>query len=120
MSPSTTVRAGVVEVSWLAVVVGAVGYRVLGALWYGPPFGSRWMAAGPLVAAVALAVTVDWAGGTTWLAGLQVGLVAGLGIVATVGRQAVPFEERPWAVYLPSTGGNLVTLAGVGVLLAAW
>ena len=132
-----------VEINWLGVVVGTVGYMVLGALWYGPLFGSRWMAAmgyesgedmgaedswtnyaltaaGSLIAAIALAVLVDWAGATTWLMGLQVGLVAGVGFVATSALQAVPFEERPWPVYFLGVGYNVVALAGIGVLLAVW
>ena len=132
-----------VEINWLAVVVGTVGYMVLGALWYGPLFGSVWMRSmgydgpedvegedswtnyaltsfGSLVAAVALAVLVDWVGATTWQMGLGVGLAAGLGFVATAGLQAVPFEDRSWATYALSVGYNVVALAGIGVLLALW
>lgn len=130
-----------VDVSWIAVVVGTVGYQLLGALWYGPLFGSRWMAAmgydnaedvqggddattgylitaaGSLVAVVALGVLVDWVGATTWTEGLAIGLLAGVGFVATTALQAVPFEDRPWPVYLLNAGYNVVALAGVGVLL---
>jgi hypothetical protein len=132
-----------VEINWLAVVVGTIGYQVLGALWYGPLFGSRWMAAmgyesgedvggedprvgyvltaiGSLIAAIALAVLVDWIGAATPQTGLLVGLVAGIGFVATSALQAVPFEERPWPVYLLGVGYNVVALAGIGVLLAIW
>lgn len=129
-----------VDVSWIAVVVGTIGYMVLGALWYGPLFGSRWMAAmgygdsadvqgedswtnyalttaGSLVAVVALGVLVDWAGATTWTGGLAVGVLAGVGFVATTALQAVPFEARPWPVYLLSVGYNVIALAVAGVLL---
>lgn len=129
-----------VEINWLAVVVGTVGYMVLGALWYGPLFGSLWMRsmgyAGPedvegedswenyamttlgsLVAAVALAVLIDWVGAATWTMGLTVGLVAGVGFVATTGLQAVPFEDRSWTTYALSVGYNVVALAGIGVLV---
>jgi len=132
-----------VEINWVAVVAGTIGYQVLGALWYGPLFGSVWMdgmgyadhddmggedarmgyamtAIGAFVAALALAVLVDWSGAATWSAGLSIGLLAGVGFVATTGLQAVPFEERPWPVYLLSTGYNVVALAGIGVLLAVW
>ena len=130
-------------INWLAVVVGTVGYQLLGAVWYGPVFGSRWTdamgyadsddvpgenatvgyamtTAGSLVAAVALAVLVDWVGAATWQTGLAVGLVAGVGFVATTALQAVPFEGRPWPVYLLNVGYNVAALAGVGVLLAVW
>lgn len=129
-------------VNWLAVVVATVGYQLLGAAWYGPLFGSRWMdamgygegeapgedaaagyamtTAGSLVAVAALAVLVDWVGATDPATGLALGLLAGVGFVATTGLQAVPFEERPWPVYLLSAGYNGLALAGAGVLLAVW
>ena len=131
-----------VDVGWVGVVVGVVGYQGLGALWYGPLFGSRWLAAmgsedledvgwggdaragyalttaGSLVAVLALAVLVDWTGATSWADGLALGLVVGVGLVATTALQAVPFEGRPWPVYLLNVGYNVVALAGIGVLLA--
>lgn len=132
-----------VDINWLAVVVGTVGYMVLGALWYGPLFGSVWMRSmgyesaedvegedswenyalttlGSLVAAIALAALVDWVGATTWQMGLTLGLVAGVGFVATAGLQAVPFENRSWTTWALSVGYNVVALAGIGVLLALW
>jgi hypothetical protein len=132
-----------VEINWLAVLAGTIGYQVLGALWYGPLFGARWMAAmggdnqtemsgedptmgyvltaiGAFVAASALAIMVDWTAAATWQAGLSVGVLAGVGFVATTGLQAVPFEDRPWPVYLLSVGYNVLALAGIGVLLAIW
>ena len=130
-------------INWLAVVVGTVGYMVLGALWYGPLFGSFWMAAmgyasademdasdprmgyaltavGSLVAVTALAVIVDWVGATTLGEGLALGLLVGVGFVATSALQAVPFEGRSWLIYWLNVGYNVVALAGIGVLLALW
>lgn len=134
MSLTTTV-----EISWVAVVVGTIGYQLLGAIWYGPLFGTRWMAAmgyaetdhpddpgtmgyllttvGALVAVLVLAVLVDWTGASTWGDGLVVGLGVGVGFVATTGLQAVPFEDQSWTVYLLNSGYNILALAGVGVLL---
>lgn len=125
---------------WLAVVGAAVGYQVLGAIWYGPLFVGVWMDAvgmddgemadddptvgylltgvGALVATVALAVLVDWTAATTWQDGLAVGLLAGVGFVATTAVQAVPFEGRSPTVYAINVGYNAVALAGIGALLA--
>lgn len=131
-----------VAIDWLAVVVGTVGYQVLGAVWYGPAFGARWLAAmgvddpdelagdptrgyllttlGALVATLAVAVLVDWTGASTWPAGLALGGLAGVGFVAATGLQAVAFEGRPWPIFLLNAGYNALALAGVGVLLAIW
>ncbi len=35
------------DLNWLAVIVAALAYFAIGALWYAPPvFGKAWMAAG--------------------------------------------------------------------------
>ncbi len=132
-----------VTIDPIPVVIGTVGYQLLGTVWYGPVFGSIWMdamgydnaddmggenatlgytltAAGSLVAVISLAVLIAWAGATSWEFGLGIGALVGIGFVATTGLQTVPFEDRPWMVYLLSTGYNAIALAGIGVLLAVW
>lgn len=130
-----------VAINWLVVVLGTVGYQVLGALWYGPLFGTLWMDAmdfedgpptdnamlgyvvtgvGALVATGALAVLIDMVGASTWQDGLLIGLLAGIGFVATTAVQSVPFEGRSSTVYAINVGYNVVALAGLGVLLAVW
>lgn len=129
-----------VEINWLAVIGGTILYQVLGALWYGPLFGSIWMdkmgyssqddmagenptmgylmtGLGALVASIALAVLVDMTGAATWQDGLFLGVLAGVGFVATTGLQSVPFEERDPTVYALSTGYNVTAFALIGVLL---
>lgn len=129
--------------SWLAIVVGTIGYQILGFLWYGTLFSSLWMnemgysdaedvdgespmvgyaitTIGALIAVIALALVIDWAGATTWQTGLTAGALVGVGFVATTAVQAVPFEGRPWSIYAINTGYNVVALAGLGVLLAVW
>ena len=35
------------DLNWLAVIVAAIAYFAIGALWYSPPvFGTAWMSAG--------------------------------------------------------------------------
>lgn len=132
-----------VEVNWVAVLIGTIGYMVLGALWYGPLFGSLWMRSmgyegpedveteaetqgyvltsiGSLVAVGSLAVLVDWVGATTWESGMALGAIIGVGFVATTALQTVPFEGRAWPTYVLNVGYNLVALTGIGVLIAVW
>lgn len=128
-------------INWLVVIGGTIGYQVLGALWYGPLLGSQWMAAmgyddhsdmggesptmgyvitamGALIATSSLAILVDWVGATTWQTGLVLGLIAGVGFVATTALQSVPFEGRSWSVYAINVGYNALALALIGVALA--
>lgn len=131
------------DINWLAVIVGVVIYQALGALWYGPLFGRLWIQgmgyAGPeaidtegmgasylvttlgaLVATVTLAFLVEWTNTTAWSAGGFLGALVALGFIGTVGLQEISFEERDSTVYLIGLGYNLVALAGIGALLAAW
>lgn len=129
------------DVSWLAIVIGTIGYQVLGAVWYGPLFGSTWVKAmgyentedihksenpttgyilttiGSLIAVIALGILLAWVDASAWSEGLIVGLLIGIGFVATTGLQAVPFENRPWTIYFLNAGYNVVALAGAGALL---
>lgn len=130
------------DISWLAVVIGTIGYQVLGAVWYGPLFGARWVEAmgyesvddihesenpttgyilttvGSLIAVIALGVLLTWVNATAWTDGLVVGLLIGVGFFATTGVQTVPFEDRSWTVYFLNAGYNIVAIAGAGALLA--
>jgi len=68
------------DLNWLAVIVAALAYFVIGALWYAPPvFGKAWMAAGgmtvepgdgpgPAIFAVPLVGSVLSAAALGWLA----------------------------------------------------
>lgn len=131
----------ILAINWVAVVIGTIGYQVLGGIWYGPVFGSRWVAAmgfenasdlhdgktptmgylmttfGSLIAVISLGILLELVEASTWVDGLLVGLLVGIGFITTTGLQAVPFEDRPWSVYLLNIGYNILGLAGVSVLL---
>ena len=128
----------------LAVLVGAVIFMVLGALWYSPMlFANRWMAAlgrdpaemmaqggmvqaygltfvGALISVLALAQVVMWSGASSITDGVVMGLVVAIGFVATASLGGVIFERRPKDVYLINLGYNLVAMMIVGALLAVW
>lgn len=46
----------------------------------------------------------------------MVGLVAGVGLLASTALQTVPFEDRPWLVYLFHVGYDTLAFAGAGVV----
>jgi Na+/H+ antiporter NhaA len=105
------------EVNWLAIVVGAVAWWILGAIWYAPPlFGNAWMrAAGieisqeqrpsvatylvPLlayfVATIAAAILARATGSTTFGDGIVLGLVLGVGFGLTLYWVESTFGQRP-------------------------
>jgi hypothetical protein len=134
------------RINYPAVVVSAIAYWVLGALWYSPllfarPFialkgwtpeevaalqaagaGKEIAAAlvGALVLAYVLAHFVKFTGAETVGDGLQTGFWLWLGFVVTTNLETVLFEARPLGLYLINNGYHLVGLLGMGAMLAVW
>jgi hypothetical protein len=134
------------RINYPAVVVSAIAYWVLGAIWYSPllfahPFialkgwtpeelaalqaagAGKEIAiafAGSLLLAYVLAHFVKFTGAETARAGIETGFWLWLGFVITTNLETVLFEGRPLGLYLISNGYHLVGLLGMGALLAVW
>jgi hypothetical protein len=134
------------QLNWLAVLVGAVVYFVIGAAWFAPAvFGRPWMAAigwdesrprpemnpisyvGPaafyLVASIATGVLAAATGTDTLEEGITLGLVVGLGYALVVtATDAVfdPNKPKPWTWFVISGAYHVVSLVLVGAILGAW
>lgn len=129
--------------NFLAVLVGAIIFMVLGALWYGPLFAKPWMAAmgktmaeiqaeggvakayaltfvGALITTLVMAMAIGGSGQTDLVGGAVTGAMVWLGFVATSSLGSVLFEGRPMTLYTINNGYHLVAYAIVGALLAAW
>ena len=104
------------DLDWIAVLVGAIAYFVIGAAWYAPPvFGKAWMAAGgmempadgqrpgpviyavPLLGALASAIAIGmiaFATSTDTLGeGVVLGVVVGIGFAVSVAMVTATFES---------------------------
>ena len=132
------------DINYLAVVAAVIINMALGALWYGALFANPWMAAtgitkeyikehkdqeyrGYAVSIVAsiifvlgLAALVDATGAEELAEGLALGLIAGVGFVATTQAANYAFENRPLKLYLINIGYSVVGFAIIGALLGAW
>ncbi len=128
--------------NWIAIIVAAIVQVVLGFIWYGPLFGKTWMSmmgmtqqsmsregmgktyawtvVGSLVTAYVLAKLVGWYGAKDFGGGIAAGFWAWLGFVATVTLSSVLYEKRSVNLYVLNNGYQLVSLAVMGGLLAAW
>lgn len=130
------------EVNLLAVLVAGIVPMVIGAAWYGPLFGKRWMALmektaeelregfNPLkthgvgfvlalVTAYVLAQLVaEYASGA--MVGVHVGLMALVAFVVPAAHQSVTFEGRKTGLAWLNVGFNGVALVAQAVLLAVW
>lgn len=131
-----------VDVNYLAVIVAAVLQMVLGFLWYGPLFGKTWMgfmkitpakvsqqvmtrmyawsAVMSLITAYVLSLVVDYMGAKTVGAGVVAGFWPWLGFVVPVTAASLLYENRPFGLWVLNAGYQLVSLALMGALLAAW
>lgn len=133
------------QLNWLAVIVAALAYFALGAVWYMPfAFGRPWQSsvgwdetkqagassltyAAPalfaLVSSVATAMLANATASTDVGSGLALGLVVGIGFgLALAAYEAVfdPNKPRPWVWFAISGAYHLVGLVIVAVIVSAW
>lgn len=132
------------DVNWLAILVAAIAWFILGALWYGPLFGKSWMAStgidpraaegrpsaviyvfpllAYLVATIALAMLAEATDSTTLGHGIILGLVVGIGFGLTLYAVEAVFGERPkpgsW--FLISGAYQLIGIVVAAVIVTVW
>jgi Protein of unknown function (DUF1761) len=125
-----------------AIVVSAVAYWMLGALWYGVLFSQRWMALegitmeqarsmNPvlpyvitlvlnLLIAFVLAQLCLWRNANTAARGAAVGVLLWIGIVGPVVFTTYMYEMRPKELFAINEFYPLVGLCLMGAILGAW
>jgi len=131
-------------INYLAVIVCAVVYFMLGGLWYSKLlFANPWMKAigkteaeckamgspapgyiiafiGALLTAFFLATFIGYAGGASLVDGAKIGFYAWLGFGITTLAPAYYFEMRPKALLVIYAGYTLVAFVIMGGVLGAW
>ena len=131
------------QINYLAVLVSAIAYFMLGALWYAPQLlGNAWMKARnitpkdiqggltprlfvitflcELIAALVVGYVVTAASVSGIGSGLVVGLLLGLGFVATSIGVTFLYENRPLNLFLIDAGYHIVGITIAGVILSLW
>ncbi len=129
-------------INYLAVLIAAAVRVVVGAIWYSPViFGPAFMrlaqcseaemkarlpravisdVIGSLIMAFILVHAVHYAGATTWLTGVAVGLLNWFGFIAVTHFALVMYEKRPFRLFLINNGYQALALAIMGAVLAVW
>jgi len=132
------------KTNYLAVIVCAVVYWLLGGVWYDLLFSKQWMAlehmsaaqadsANPawiwpfiltfllnLLIAFVLAQVCIWRNANTALRGAVVGLLLWIGIVGPINYTTYMYEMRPKALFAINEFYSLVGLCLMGAILGAW
>ncbi len=125
-----------------AVIVSAMAYWLLGALWYGVLFGKEWVAlehmteeqarsmnpvlpyiitfALNLLIAFVLAQLCIWRNANTPGRGAAVGVLLWIGIVGPITFTTYMYEMRPKQLYAINEFYSLAGLCLMGVILGAW
>lgn len=132
------------HLNWLAVLVGAVGYFALGALWYTKIlFGNSWIkhtginpndptakkGAGGImgfsfvlmfIASIGIGLLLSRVGVSSWMSGLKTGLVAGVCFSATAVWISYLYEKKPFGLVAINCGYNIVGCMICGIIQAVW
>lgn len=132
------------NINWLAVLVAAIAYFVLGALWYSPLFGKKWIqyqkidmndpdskkGAGGimfgsfilmLVATIGLAILVERIplnGGV--MSGVKLGLVTGLLFSATAISITYLYIKKPIGLHFIDGLYHVVGQIAAAIILCVW
>jgi hypothetical protein len=130
------------HINWLAVLVGALAYFFLGAIWYSALFRNAWIKAtgivvnddarkgiaGIMIASfvtivvtcVGLAFFITRLGVGHWMTGCKVGLIAGVCFSAATICNSYLYEKRPIALSAINSLYNIVGCVIAGIIIAIW
>lgn len=130
------------KTNYAAIVVAAIAYWILGAIWYGVLFSKPWMAlenismeqarsVNPvlpyvvtlllnLLIAFALSQLCLWRNATSAARGASLGIFLWIGFVGPITYTAYMYEMRPWQLFAINGFYPLVGLCLMGAILGAW
>ena len=130
------------KTNYLAVIVAAIAYWLLGAIWYGVVFGEAWMALEHMTAeqarsmnpvlpyvitlvlnvliAYALAQICIWRNADTLGRGASVGVLLWIGFVGPVTFTTYMYEMRPKELYAINQFFPLAGFVMMGAILGGW
>ena len=132
------------QLNWLAVLVAAVGYFLLGAIWYSPVlFAKKWIAysgvnvndpnakkgvAGIMfmsfilmfLCSFGLAFLVVKLSMQGWMLGFKLGLLTGICFSATAVSISYVYEKKPLGLHLINGGYNVLGNIIAAIIICIW
>jgi hypothetical protein len=131
------------QINWLAVLVAAVAYFVVGGIWYSALFRKSWIRLSGvnvndpnakkgmagimftsfilmLITTIGLALFITHINHWGWMSGLKTGLVAGVCFCSTAICNSYLYEKRPFGLHLINSFYNIVGCAVAGIIISMW
>ena len=131
------------QVNWLAVLVGALAYFFLGAIWYSALFRNAWIKAtganmnNPdgrkgfagiligsfitiVITSIGLALIITRVQSSGWMTGCKIGLITGICFSAATICNSYLYEKRPIALSAINSLYNIVGCVLAGIIIAVW
>ncbi|MCZ6888698.1 MAG: DUF1761 domain-containing protein [Gammaproteobacteria bacterium] len=126
--------------NWIAILVSTGAAFALGGIWYGPAFGSAWMAElgkteeelqpsprpfiisffSALLTCVLLAAIIKGFALTTLVDGIIIGFICGIGFIAASMASDAAFCGWGIRLFLIQAGYRVVYTVIMGMILAVW
>lgn len=131
------------EINWISILIGTLGYFMLGAIWYSFLFKEKWMSYNNIkiedtanktgvggimftsfvlmfITSIGLAMLAEYMQLDGWRYGLKLGLLTGVCFAFTSMAINMLYEKRPGGLYLINGGylilGNIIS----AVIICGW
>ena len=131
------------HINWLAVLVGGLGYFLLGALWYTVLFGKKWQSYNSalmtapnakkgasgimivsfilmLVCAFGLSLIVTRLNLEGWRVGLKLGILTGVFFATTAMSISYVYEKKPLGLHIINGLYNIVGNIIAAIIVSCW
>lgn len=131
------------DINWIAVLVGTIGYFMVGALWYSFLFQKKWIAYNKIdmndpngkkgvgaimfasfimmfICSVGIAILVEYMDLKGWMYGVKLGLLTGGCFAVTSIAINMLYEKKPLGLFFINGGYQLLGNIIAAVIICCW
>ena len=131
------------DINWLAVLVGTLGYYMLGAIWYSFLFKEKWIAYNKIdmtdptlkqgvgaimfasfimmmITSAAIAILAERIGISGCMRGARLGLFTGAGFACTSMAINMLYEKKPLGLFFINGGYQVCGNVIAGMIIGCW